>query len=273
MNVRAMGLPAGWYPRSAEEVAEVLRNCERGNARAALSPHAGWFFSGRLAGAALASLDAKSDTIVVAGGHLAASSPPLFAAEDAVAMPLGLFPIDVELRDALCAKLGGAEDRAVDNTVEVLLPAVRYFFPAARLVWLRLPPRLSALAAGAVITREAARLGRTAVVVGSTDLTHYGLHYDFTPKGTGDAALAWVKASNDRRFIDALLAGNAAAALNAALEHHAACSAGAALCAMGFAGTAAPRLLDYTTSADVLRAAGETGQCDSFVGYAAMCWQ
>jgi AmmeMemoRadiSam system protein B len=119
-----------------------------------------------------------------------------------------------------------------------------------------------------MIFHAASRLGRRVAVVGSTDLTHYGNNYDFSPMGGGEKALHWVKEVNDRRFIDCLLSMDAAEALERAIKERSACSVGGALAAMGFAragGIAAGKLVDYRTSSDIVPA-------DSFVGYAGVLY-
>ena len=43
------------------------------------------------------------------------------------------------------------------------------------------------------------------LVFGSTDLTHYGPNYGWSPKGYGPEAVKWVKEVNDKKFIDQAL--------------------------------------------------------------------
>jgi AmmeMemoRadiSam system protein B len=206
--------------------------------------------------------------------------PPLFAMEDGAETPLGAMEIDGELRALFSGETGGAADRHADNTVEVLLPMVKYFFPRAKLLWVRLPADPASFEAGKILARCARTLGRDLKALGSTDLTHYGANYGFSPRGSGREALDWVKTVNDRRFIEAVLEGNPGAALARAEGEKSACSAGAALGCLGFAAESAARaadagtapageLLAYGTSAD----RAEDGECpDSFVGYAAIRW-
>ncbi|GMO30182.1 MAG: hypothetical protein Pg6A_19020 [Termitinemataceae bacterium] len=277
IKIRKRALPPGWYPTSAEEVAGAMAGFKQAGSASSLTavlPHAGWFFSLPLAAKAICSLSPEIETVIVAGGHLHSGSPVLFACEDAVETPLGNYEIDVELRDILQNKLGGKSDNAADNTVEVLLPAIKYIFPKTKLVWARFPPALSSFEAGRLIAQNAVALGRRAALLGSTDLSHYGASFNFTVKGYGEEALNWVKTVNDKSFIDAVLSGSAEAVLDAGLSRRAACSAGAVLCAQGFASIfgGIPRLLGYATSADVLRAAGDSLP-DSFVGYAAFSWE
>ena len=136
MNLRESFLPMGWYPRDSGEISRFLSGIARdkGSARAAIAPHAGWRYSGKIAARAVSSLGGTIETLVVIGGHLPAGYPALFAMEDAVSTPLGPMTINAALRAALLKKLGGKEDRYPDNTVEVLLPMARFFFPQASLL-------------------------------------------------------------------------------------------------------------------------------------------
>jgi AmmeMemoRadiSam system protein B len=241
-----------------------------------VAPHAGWYYSGAIAARSAAALDGGTETVAVIGGHLGEQSPGLFAEEDEVETPLGAIPIDGELRRLLEQRIPHREDRYGDNTVEVLLPMVRFFFPHARLLWVRFPASLASLEGGKALFECAASLGRKVTVLGSTDLTHYGPNYGFLPRGLGAEALDWVRQVNDARFLEAVLTGDAPLLLRRALEEHSSCSPGAVLGALGFveaAGAGSAALLEYGTSADVsLREEPGEGVPDSFVGYASLAW-
>ena len=273
MNIRDQYLPQPWYPRDPEAVRKFLVPFENSGSgsRAAVSPHAGWYYSGRISARAVSSLDRGAETVVVIGGHLGAGSPFLFAEEEGVRTPFGVMPIDKELRDTLKNELDWKADRYQDNTIEVLLPMVHCFFPKSRLLWVRFPGDLSSYEAGKILARAALSLGRRIVVLGSTDLTHYGENYGFSPKGEGRAALDWVKNTNDAAFINAVLAGDPRELLLRADEDYSACSAGAVLGSLGFVHQAKggkARVLEYVTSADM----SDSGIPDSFVGYTAISW-
>jgi MEMO1 family protein len=272
MTVRRRCLPAGWYPVSAaavrERVAAFIAECPpAAGACAAVAPHAGWEFSGALAAAAVASLRRDAATVVVVGGHLGTRDGVVAAPEDAFETPLGSIAADAELRDEIGRRIALAEDRVADNTVEVQLPLVAALLPRARVAAFRAPPSARATELGAAIAAAAAALGRAVVVVGSTDLTHYGQSYEFAPAGAGEAAARWVSDVNDRRFVEAVVALDGAQAVDRAVRERSACSAGAAAAAIAFAlaqpGGAEARLLHYRTSRDVMPAS-------SFVGYAAI---
>lgn len=271
MILREPCLPAGWYPRDNKAIDTFLKpfSGETGAAEAVIAPHAGWYFSGKTAARAVSALDRGAETVAVIGGHLPKGAPFLFAGEEGVKTPLGVMEIDGELAGELKRELSGRDDQYQDNTVEVLLPMVRWFFPRAKLLWARFPAEASSFEAGKLLAKKALALGRRLALVGSTDLTHYGRNYGFSPRGGGREALEWVKKVNDAAFIRAVLSGDPAGVLRRAEEDYSACSAGAVLGAMGFAGPAGPppaELLAYATSADVR----EEEFPDSFVGYAAV---
>ena len=279
MNLRAESLPPGWYPRNPEEIRRFLTGLPgKGageKALAALSPHAGWYYSGNIAAAAISALDPETETLVIFGGHLPRGVSPLFAEEDGVRTPLGPLVIDGELREAVRKEIPGREDRFRDNTVEVLLPMVRFYLPRTKILWLRLPSEESSFEAGRIVAGVIGSLGRRGAALGSTDLTHYGENYGFTPHGRGPEALKWVREVNDRGFIEAVEDGSPQAVLSHAERNGSACSAGAVLGVLGWAGAlgAGPaRLLEYGTSADIHGMPVSGGGVESFVGYAALGW-
>ena len=274
MNIREPVLPGPWYPRSPEKIDEFLAFCKNQrvkNAAAAIAPHAGWYYSGKIAAHSVSCLDETAETIIIIGGHLPAGAPFLFAGENSMRTPYGLMPMDPELRDLLAVKLDGRNDKYQDNTVEVLVPMVHSFFPRAKLLWMRFPADLTSFEAGKKIADAARSLNRKIVVLGSTDLTHYGSNYGYSPKGRGKSALEWVKNTNDAAFIKAVLAGNKTEVLRCADEDRSACSAGAVLGVLGFVSQkeCSGELLEYNTSADITNDLSP----DSFVGYASIIWK
>jgi AmmeMemoRadiSam system protein B len=277
MKLRKSCLPSGWYPQTAQGVSRflekiVLEHDSGANALAAAAPHAGWHYAGAIAARAMLSLERDAETVVLIGGHLPGGNSPLIAGEDALETPLGEAPQDMELGAAIAQALDCRPDRYADNSVEVLVPMAHYLFPRAKLLWLRFPAEANALEAGREIARIAGRLGRKLAVLGSTDLTHYGENYGFSPQGEGEKPRAWYLEVNDHRFIEAVKSGDPGAILRRAEEERSAGSAGRVLGTLGCAreiGAEIAELLAYGTSAD--QSPGEVP--DSFVGYGAFCWR
>jgi AmmeMemoRadiSam system protein B len=278
VKVRPRSLPPGWYPGGKEqtvrEIEDFRRTLEKpaagpgAGAIAGIAPHAGWSFSGSIACHVFQTISKDTQTIVVVGGHLAPHSGLLAAFEEGYETPLGTLAADVELLELLRDSLPLTEDRYADNTVEIQLPLLKHLHPEARALHLRASPSAEALQLGVELAAAAGRLDRKIAVVGSTDLTHYGDNYGFTPRGSGPRALEWVKQVNDRRIIEALVDMELEKALELATREQSACSVGGAVAAARFAeqtGTARGELLEYRTSYDV-------SPSSFFVGYAGIIY-
>ncbi|MHC4725677.1 MAG: AmmeMemoRadiSam system protein B [Planctomycetota bacterium] len=110
------------------------------------------------------------------------------------------------------------------------------------------------------------------VCIGSTDLTHYGPRYGFTPMGVNTEALKWADNVNDRMFIDLALKLEPESLLASAAENCNACGAGAAAAAIAAAkklGKTEGLLLAHTNSNEIMLRNMHTPSADS-VGYAAI---
>jgi AmmeMemoRadiSam system protein B len=153
-----------------------------------------------------------------------------------------------------------------DNTIELQMPFVKALLDPAQILALGVPPTVTSLAIGRTVADWALQKGLRTKIIGSTDLTHYGRNYDFTPHGSGAQALAWVRNENDRRVIDAMAAMDSERIINEGLDHQNACCAGAvaaAVAALQRLGADTAHQVAYATSHD--RIPGE-----SFVGYVGM---
>ena len=159
-----------------------------------------------------------------------------------------------------------------DHAIEVQLPFLLEMLPGARFVPVAMPSAVPGYAVGESAARAVRSLGRKAVALASTDLTHYGPnYYAFAPKGVGEAAHRWSKEVNDRRILDRILALDARGAYEAGEEDSSACGPSAAAAAVAFAKTLGAKkgvLIEHITSWE--RAKHEEGEPTDFVGYAAV---
>lgn len=274
MRIRRRLLPSGWYPKTREETIKWLESLkadlkvEAAEVWAGVAPHAGWEFSGKAALQVFLAIKNAPETLAVVGGHLHPGDGILAAREDGYETSFGVVEADQDLLAYLEERLDLQEDKGADNTVEVQLPFIAALFPRARVLWLRAAPSDEAIALGEALAAAASKLGKKTIVIGSTDLTHYGPNYGFCPKGTGKEAVNWVKQVNDRRFLELLLKQDLTGALDDARQHYSACSAGGAVAAASFArqlGATKAQLLCYYTSYDVM-------PHSSFVGYAGLIY-
>ena len=238
-------------------------------------PHAGWYFSGSIACNVIRCLkdEKHTDVIIIFGMHLHPGSAPYIMKEGSWETPFGEIPIQKELAEELAGKFTfniESSDRFMqDNTIELQLPFIKYFFKDVRIVPIGVPPDKSSLEIGKTAAEIATKLGLRVKVIGSTDLTHYGTNYGFTPEGTGPASIDWVRNENDRRIIEIMLKMDPEAVVTEALANQNACCAGAAATAIAASkqlGAKHAESIAYATSYD--KSPG-----DSFVGYTGMVFK
>jgi AmmeMemoRadiSam system protein B len=274
MRLRDRMLPIGWYPASEKACLAEMDKFVSGTKPlpagtkvfGGIVPHAGWYFSGKVAARVfyLTSLLTQPQVVVVFGGHLGGNSPPLLVTDEAWDTPLGEIKLATEFYEPLKRRIPMKEEYPGDNTIEIQLPFVKHYFPQARLLAVRSPHSRQAMELGAAVVAVAQELKVSLLAFGSTDLTHYGPNYGWAPKGYGPDAVKWVKEVNDKKFIDAALKLDGPAMLKTAAEDQSACSAGGAVAAVSAAkaeGATKALLTDYYTSYDIMPG-------DSFVGYA-----
>jgi len=281
MNRRKRSLPRGWYPWDGKDCKREIDSFLEGwspprdlsiGSLGGIVPHAGWYFSGKLAARVLSSLKSgrKVEVVVVYGGHLGTEDLPRIVTEESWETPLGEIEIDTDFVRDLMKTIETKKESpsSGDNTIEIQLAMVKYFFPEAKLLAIRSPLSLRAKNLGEAVAEIARREGIHTIAIGSTDLTHYGPNYGFLAKGIGPSAVGWVKRENDKGFIDRALRMDAEGLIKHALENDSACSAGAAASAMATCkamGAEKGVLLDYYTSYDIM-------PDDSFVGYAGIVY-
>ncbi len=276
MATRNADFAGSWYPgrdsdcrRAIEEFSRSSVPCPSGVPVGGIVPHAGWVFSGKIACNVIRCLSEQSspDTLVLFGRHLHPSSKSYIMTEGSWATPLGDLEIDAEVGKKLQAEFPFVVETPTrydqDNTLELQLPFIKYYFPETKILPLGVPPAMGSLRIGERAVEISRELGRKTLVLGSTDLTHYGHNYGYAPKGVGKAAVDWVKNENDKRLVDRILRMDAEEVIRESLTNHNACCSGAVATAIVAAkklGARQAQKLFYATSYDVR-------PDNSFVGY------
>ncbi len=280
MSIRKRSLPRGWYPVDQKECQREIEAFLEGwspslslkTVRGGIVPHAGWYFSGKLAARVFYLLKSKGkpDLIVLYGGHLGPNDLPRMVMEQRWETPFGEVEMDRAFAENLAKRieLKPESPASGDNTIEIQLAMVKYFFPDSKLLAIRSPSSMKAERLGDEVAGLAKEKGLAILAIGSTDLTHYGPNYGLVSKGIGPSALRWVKEENDKGFIDCALRMDAKGLIKHANENESACSAGAAASAIATCralGAEKGHLIDYYTSYDVM-------PDESFVGYAGIVY-
>jgi AmmeMemoRadiSam system protein B len=248
---------------------------------AGIVPHAGWTFSGRLAAMVFSAIRHRHETVhtfvIFGAAHSYFGSTPAVYDAGVWTTPLGDVVIDEEIAQAVLSggvAVANTQAHRSEHSIEVQVPFIQYMFAGAKILPVVVPPTDQAVALGTGIGDIIGSSEKKIICIGSTDLTHYGPRYGFTPMGTGDDALKWAGEVNDKQFIDLALTLEPEVMLTSAAENCNACGAGAAAAAVAAAkklGKTKGTLLAHTNSNEViLQMMGAPG-ADS-VGYAAIAF-
>jgi AmmeMemoRadiSam system protein B len=278
MKIRKAIFAGSWYPASASECEREINNflnyatmspSSKNKLTGGIVPHAGWYYSGSIACNVINYLKKgdNPDVFVIFGMHLGPEYPCYIMKEGLWETPFGDIQIEKELAGELIKKFSfnieTPEYFTEDNTIELQLPFIKYLFGDVKIVPIGVPPVEKSLEIGKAAADISTKLGLNIKVIGSTDLTHYGLNYGFMPEGTGRSAVDWVCNINDKRMIDLMLEMDPSRVISEALKHQNACCSGAAATAIAAAkqlGADHADSIVYATSYD-------KGPSDSFVGY------
>jgi MEMO1 family protein len=286
MEKKKMHFADAWYPADAQECETAIKDFIKegqgpltGNFLGGIVPHAGWYFSGSIACRVIASLqaseqsDEKTDTIILFGAHMHVQSEPFILSHGYLETPFGDIEVDSELTELICNAISirkRAPSKFPDeNTLELQYPFIRYFFPNSKIVVMGVAPSSFAAVIGSMTAGEALKISEKIKIIGSTDMSHYGPNFGFNPAGTGKKAVEWVRNTNDRSAINAMLAMDEEEIIKQGLTNHNMCCPGAAAATA----VAAKKLgavrgieLDYASSY-------EKSASSSFVGYAGVLYE
>jgi len=289
MQARKPIVAGQFYPGRHDSCVDEIKECLEARTLseslpetivAGIVPHAGWTFSGSLAAMVFSAIKQRHEkvhTFVIFGAAHGYFGPtPAIDDSDFWETPLGNVGIDEMIADWLLDKKLVVADSLAhkgEHSIEVQVPFIQHLFPEAEILPIIVPPSEQAVSLGEAFGDiMKLKAGKKIVCIGSTDLTHYGPRYGFTPMGTGAEALKWADRVNDQKFIDLALKLEAQSLLTSAAENCNACGAGAAAAAVAAAkklGKTEGLLLAHTNSNEImLRKMGATSA--ESVGYAAI---
>ena len=291
MGSRKPAVAGQFYDGSKEGCLAEIKNCLAeweiteplpDTILAGIVPHAGWVFSGDLAGAvfsAIKNVNKQVDTFVIFGAaHRYIGNGAIIYDSGSWQTPLGEIEIDEEFAAAIVKTNFAQPDKSVhahEHSIEVQLPFIQHLFPAAKIVPIMVPP----LSIATDLGEEVADLikdetDKKIVCIASSDLTHYGPRYGFAPEGIGPDAIQWAKEVNDMQFINYALAMQASELLLCAEENASACGPGAVAALVALAkrlGKKEGKLIGHTHSCDVMKRKFNESSEES-VGYAGIVY-
>ena len=263
--VRHPAVAGRFYPRDPEALRQEVRRylTESGQTKPApalgcLVPHAGYMYSGHVAGTVFAASEIPELCFVLCPNHTGVGRPLAIVSEGAWETPLGDVPIDSAFAAALKQRCPLLEEDSsahrTEHAIEVELPFLQSIQPDLKFVPIAIgTSRFEELeqlgnAIADVIAAQTTRV----LIVASSDMNHYK-----------SDAITRVK---DQSAIEPILRLDARALYDAVTQKHISmCGFGPAvamLTATKKLGAKCAELIKYATSGDV------SGDRDQVVGYA-----
>ncbi|MCB9587084.1 MAG: AmmeMemoRadiSam system protein B [Polyangiaceae bacterium] len=186
MHTRPAQVRGRFYPGSPREIERQLAVClgeprAEQPALALVLPHAGWVYSGAIAGEAIAQTRIPERVIVLCPNHTGQGARGAVWARGEWECGIDRVPIDEALADSLLARTSvlQADDSAHfgEHAIEVLLPLLQARQPALRVVPICLGPLRYEQSAevGAAMASVIAQLpeAERPLIVASTDMSHF----------------------------------------------------------------------------------------------------
>jgi AmmeMemoRadiSam system protein B len=259
--IRTPAVAGQFYPAikpvlQAEVERYLVKVDEKIEAVGILSPHAGYVYSGPVAGATFSSAELKDTCIIMGPNHTGEGKPFSIMTEGVWKMPLGDCEIDAGLAKAMLEDSGYLEEDFLahrhEHSVEVQIPFLQVLKKKIRIV-----PMVLADADVEVYKNIGKSISKAvkercpATIIASSDLTHY------EPRE--------IAVRKDKKVIDAVLDLDIDGLMDAIVKYNISMCGYAPVCVMLAAskelGAKKAKLIKYQTSGDV------SGDYNAVVGY------
>jgi AmmeMemoRadiSam system protein B len=265
--LRLPAVAGQFYPNNPKALAatvakytDIENQQSKVKVRACLVPHAGYLYSGGVAGAVFARIALPRKILVIGVRHYPQGAPLAILSEGAWRTPLGDVPIDsalaIQLRKECPALREDTVAHSREHSLEVELPFLQVLAPGFSFVPVAIGTvRFDELVEmGEGIARALQNMSEEILIVTSSDMNHYE-----------DDEITREK---DRKAIDCMLQLNPKALYDVCRQEHISmCGLGPAvtmLTAIKLLGATTAELVRYATSGDI------SGNRDEVVGYAGM---
>jgi len=183
---RKAAVAGSFYPGNEPELRKMVgglveTKAVKVKALAVVSPHAGFMYSGQVAGSVFSSVEVPGNAVILAPSHRPIRSLFALMNEGQWETPLGSIPIASELAEAIQKESDGLiktdpAAHAQEHSLEVQLPFIQFLQPRFSLV----PINISYLASfdnleelGRAIAAGILSFGGEVLIVASTDMSHY----------------------------------------------------------------------------------------------------
>ena len=268
MSVREPAVAGQFYSggkkRLEADIEQLVdSSADRKKVLGAVSPHAGYMYSGSVAGCTLSRIEPADCYIIIGPNHTGLGAPYSVFSEGVWKTPLGSVEVDSELAKRIVDSSRHLQSDTMahlyEHSIEVQLPFLQYFNDHFKIVpiILQFGSGETLKEIGREISNVIKSLGRSVVIIASSDMTHHEPHQSAREK--------------DRFAIDAMLDLDEDRLLREVREREISmCGIAPAvtmLSAVKELGAKKAELIKYQTSGD------SSGDYSAVVGYAGILFE
>jgi len=182
--IRNPAVAGQFYPASPSRLKEMIQSmvdekAEKVEAIGLVSPHAGYPYSGPVAGATVSRIKFKNTFIIMGPNHTGIGKPLSIMTEGTWKTPLGKVEIDSALSKQILATSSFLEEdneaHQYEHSIEVQVPFLQYFRRDIKLVPIIFSHASNATyrEIGIELARAIKALNKEVVIIASSDMTHY----------------------------------------------------------------------------------------------------
>jgi AmmeMemoRadiSam system protein B len=279
MQVRNPVVAGAFYPYDSKELKNIIKDfldktkVEKKEVIGMVSPHAGYVYCGKTAASVYKTISNKFETAIILGPNHSGMGAGVATCLSSWKTPLGLVETDKEFFDELIEDSVIMEDTRAhlrEHSIEVQLPWLQYRFKNFKIV----PISINRIYFDVKTCREIGnkiadvvnKLKRKVLIIASSDFTHYGYMYGYTPfKGKSEKVIKKIK-EMDMSVINSIEKLKSEDVLKTCNNKRLTICGYGAIASMLFAAkklnAKKGELIDYSTSFDLSR------NLDAVVGYA-----
>ena len=183
-SLRRPAVAGAFYPADADALEATIRKClgpttTRVDAFGAITPHAGYVYSGEVAGRVYSRIKPASTAIVLCPNHTGNGASAALDPHDAWQTPLGTVPLDRSLADELLRRCPSLQEdasaHAREHSLEVQLPFLQVCRPGISIVPISIgaPSLPLCREIGEAIAGVASHSPGEVTIIASSDMNHY----------------------------------------------------------------------------------------------------
>ncbi|MFQ5962725.1 MAG: AmmeMemoRadiSam system protein B [Candidatus Scalinduaceae bacterium] len=263
--IRPPVVSGSFYPGSKKDLLGALKTLiddkiEKQKVLGAISPHAGYMYSGKVMGSVFSRIEIPDTVIILAPNHTGYGSPYSIWPEGCWETPLGETFMDQELITKIlnsCELLEKDEEAHIrEHSVEVLLPFLQYINPQVKIVVIVIKSsnfddlKIIGKSIGVILRK----IRTDSLVIASSDMTHYESQQSANKKDK--SAIAEIIALREEELYNVVQKSN--------ITMCGICPVISMIVCSKERGAKKAELTRYTTSGDI------TGDYEQVVGYAGM---